>query len=96
MRQLRQPRRRQLRQRHQVLRVQRRQLQRPPAHRHFFAKSTAVSAALRGCVPHCCSFWLRWLTPLWAEELCAGCACQHPTAETCVRPLWSDVLNKIK
>ncbi|KAF8278716.1 putative mucin TcMUCI [Trypanosoma cruzi] len=49
-----QPRPPPLQHRHQVLRLQRRQLQRPPAHRHVFAKSTAASAALRGCVP-------RWL-----------------------------------
>ncbi|KAF5213645.1 hypothetical protein ECC02_013820 [Trypanosoma cruzi] len=69
-----------LRQRHQVLRLQRRQLRLPPAHRHVFAKSTAASAALRGCVPRWCSPHPRWRTPLWAEEVCAGCACQHPTA----------------
>ncbi|ESS64441.1 mucin TcMUCII [Trypanosoma cruzi Dm28c] len=69
-----------LRQRHQVLRAQRRQPRRPPAHRHVCAKSTAASAALRGCVPRCCLPHPRWRTPLWAEEVCAGCACQHSTA----------------
>ncbi|ESS62824.1 hypothetical protein TCDM_09482 [Trypanosoma cruzi Dm28c] len=45
-----------LRQRHQaLLRPQGRQPRRPPTHRHVFAKSTAASAALRGCVPRCCS-----------------------------------------
>ncbi|KAF5213736.1 hypothetical protein ECC02_013725 [Trypanosoma cruzi] len=80
-----------LRQRHQVLRLQRRQLCRPPAHRHVFAKSTAASAALRGCVPRWCSPHPRWRTPLWAEEVCAGCACQHPTAgfvRVCCGPLY--------
>ncbi|KAF8306177.1 putative mucin TcMUCII, partial [Trypanosoma cruzi] len=53
--------------RHQaLLRPQRRQPRRPPAHRHVFAKSTAASAALRGCVPHCCLPHPRWRTPLWA------------------------------
>ncbi|KAF5214682.1 hypothetical protein ECC02_012702 [Trypanosoma cruzi] len=66
-----------LRQRHQVLQLQRRQIRRPPAHRQVFAKSTAASAALRGCVPRCCLPHPRWRTPLWAEEVCAGCACQH-------------------
>ncbi|KAF8298268.1 mucin, putative, partial [Trypanosoma cruzi] len=61
-----QPRPPPLQHRHQVLRLQRRQLQRPPAHRHVFAKSTAASAALRGCVPRCCSLHPRWRTPLWA------------------------------
>ncbi|KAF5219830.1 hypothetical protein ECC02_007155 [Trypanosoma cruzi] len=69
-----------LRQRHQVLRLKRRQLRRPPVHRQVFAKSTAASAALRGCVPRWCSPHPRWRTPLWAEEVCAGCACQHSTA----------------
>ncbi|ESS62901.1 putative mucin TcMUCII [Trypanosoma cruzi Dm28c] len=70
-----------LRQRHQaLLRLQRRQPRRPPAHLQVFAKSTAASAALRGCVPRCCSPYPRWRTPLWAEEVCAGCACQHSTA----------------
>ncbi|RNC37967.1 putative mucin TcMUCII [Trypanosoma cruzi] len=69
-----------LQQRHQVLRLLRRQLCRPPAHRHVLAKSTAASAALRGCVPRWCSPHPRWRTPLWAEEVCAGCACQHSTA----------------
>ncbi|KAF8277614.1 putative mucin TcMUCII, partial [Trypanosoma cruzi] len=50
----------------QVLRLQRRQVRRPPAHRHVFVKSTAASAALRGCVPRCCSPHPRWRTPLWA------------------------------
>ncbi|ESS55846.1 putative mucin TcMUCII [Trypanosoma cruzi Dm28c] len=57
------------RRRHQVLQLQRRQPPRPPAHRHVFAKSTAASAALRGCVPRCCSPHPRWRTPLWAEEV---------------------------
>ncbi|PBJ73391.1 mucin TcMUCII [Trypanosoma cruzi cruzi] len=74
---------------HQVLRLQRRQPRRPPAHRHVFAKLTAPSAALRGCVPRCCLPHPRWRTPLWAEEVCAGCACQH--SRGIVRPLWSDV-----
>ncbi|ESS61916.1 mucin TcMUC [Trypanosoma cruzi Dm28c] len=69
-----------LRLRHQVLRLQRRQVRRPPAHRHVFAESTAASAALRGCVPRCCSPHPRWRTPLWAEGVYAGCACQHSTA----------------
>ncbi|ESS55031.1 hypothetical protein TCDM_13524 [Trypanosoma cruzi Dm28c] len=69
--------------RHQVLRLQRRQPRRPPAHRHVFAKSTAASAALRGCVPRCCSPHPRWRTPLLAEEVHAGCACQHSTAGIC-------------
>ncbi|KAF8303809.1 putative mucin TcMUCII, partial [Trypanosoma cruzi] len=55
-----------LRHRHQVLRLQKHQLRRPPAHRHVFAKSMAASAALRGCVPRCCSSHPRWRTPLWA------------------------------
>ncbi|ESS55799.1 hypothetical protein TCDM_12709 [Trypanosoma cruzi Dm28c] len=59
-----------LRLRHKVLRLQRRQPRRPPAHRHVFAKSTAASAALRGCVPRWCSPYPRWRTPLWAEEVC--------------------------
>ncbi|ESS61299.1 hypothetical protein TCDM_11115 [Trypanosoma cruzi Dm28c] len=80
-----------LRQWHQALQLQRRQPRRPPAHRHVFAKSTAASAALRGCVPRCCSPHPRWRTPLWAEQLYAGCACQHSTAGICARPLWSDV-----
>ncbi|RNE96580.1 putative mucin TcMUCII, partial [Trypanosoma cruzi] len=37
------------------------------AHRHAFAKSTAASAALRGCVPRCCSPYPRWRTPLWSD-----------------------------
>ncbi|KAF5219389.1 putative mucin TcMUCII [Trypanosoma cruzi] len=78
-------------QRHQVLRLQRRQPRRPPAHRHVCAKWTAASAALRGCVPRCCSPYPRWRTPLWAEEVYAGCACQHSTTGICARPLWSDV-----
>ncbi|PBJ76315.1 mucin TcMUCII [Trypanosoma cruzi cruzi] len=45
--------RRRLQQWHQ-LRLQRRQRQRPPAHRHVFANSKAASAALRGCLPRCC------------------------------------------
>ncbi|ESS55040.1 mucin TcMUCII [Trypanosoma cruzi Dm28c] len=75
-------RRRRLRQRHQLLRLQRRQPPppRPPAHRHVFAKLTAASAAPRGCVSRCCSPHPRWRTPLWAEEVYAGCACQHSTA----------------
>ncbi|KAF5219579.1 hypothetical protein ECC02_007415 [Trypanosoma cruzi] len=77
LRQTHQPRRPPLRQRHQVLRLQRRQIRRPPAHRHVFAKLTAASAALRGCVPRCCLPHPRWRTPLWAEEVHAGCACQH-------------------
>ncbi|KAF5217250.1 hypothetical protein ECC02_009892 [Trypanosoma cruzi] len=80
-----------LRQRHQVLRLQRRQLRRPRAHRHVFVKWTAASEALRGCVPRCCSPYPRWRTPLWAEEVCAGCACQHSTVGICARLLWSDV-----
>ncbi|KAF5218343.1 hypothetical protein ECC02_008714 [Trypanosoma cruzi] len=84
-----------LRRRHQVRRLQRRQLRRPPAHRHVCAKSTAASAALRGCVPRCCSPHPRWRTPLWAEEVYAGCACQHSTTGICVRVLWSDV-NKVR
>ncbi|ESS60584.1 hypothetical protein TCDM_11883 [Trypanosoma cruzi Dm28c] len=68
-----------------------RQPRRPPAHRHVFSKLTAASAALRGCVPRCCSPYPRWRTPLWAEEVHAGCACQHSTAGICARPLWSDV-----
>ncbi|KAF5222524.1 hypothetical protein ECC02_004329 [Trypanosoma cruzi] len=84
-----------LRRRHQVRRLQRRQLRRPPAHRHVFAKSTAASAALRGCVPRWCSPHPRWRTPLWAEEVYAGSACQHSTTGICVRPLWSDV-NKVR
>ncbi|KAF5214913.1 hypothetical protein ECC02_012441 [Trypanosoma cruzi] len=90
-RQRHQPRPPPLRQRHQALRLQRRQLCRPPAHRHVFAKSTAASAALRGCVPRWCSPHPRWRTPLWAEEVCAGCACQHPTAgfvRVCCGPLY--------
>ncbi|ESS55255.1 hypothetical protein TCDM_13289 [Trypanosoma cruzi Dm28c] len=83
-----------LQHRHQALRLQRRQLCRPPAHRHVFAKSTAASAALRGCVPRWCSPHPRWRTPLWAEEVCAGCACQHSTAGICARVLLPDVLNK--
>ncbi|ESS60601.1 putative mucin TcMUCII [Trypanosoma cruzi Dm28c] len=70
-------------QQHQALRLQRRQPRRPPAHRHVFVKSTAASAALRGCVPRCCLPYPRWRTPLWAEEVCAGCACQHSTAGIC-------------
>ncbi|KAF5220144.1 hypothetical protein ECC02_006819 [Trypanosoma cruzi] len=80
-----------LRQWHQVLQLQRRQPRRPPAYRHVFAKSTAVSAALRGCVPRCCSPHPRWRTPLWAEEVYAGCACQHLVTGICARLLWSDV-----
>ncbi|ESS63277.1 hypothetical protein TCDM_08929 [Trypanosoma cruzi Dm28c] len=80
--------------RHQALRRQRRQLCRPPAHRHVFAKLTAASAALRGCVPRWCLPHPRWRTPLWAEEVCAGCACQHSTAGICARVLLSDLLNK--
>ncbi|RNC51339.1 mucin TcMUCII [Trypanosoma cruzi] len=52
--------------------LQRRQLLRPPAHRHVFAKLTAASAALRGCVPRCCLPYPRWRTPLWAEEVYCG------------------------
>ncbi|EKF31140.1 mucin TcMUCII, putative [Trypanosoma cruzi marinkellei] len=75
---------RQLQQRHQRrLRPQRRQLRQPLAHRHVLAKSTAASAALRGCVPRCCTPHPHWRTPLCAEELCAGCACQH-SATVCV------------
>ncbi|ESS62906.1 putative mucin TcMUCII [Trypanosoma cruzi Dm28c] len=78
-----------LRQWHQLLlRPQRRQLlqrRRPPTHRHVFVESTAASAALRGCVPRCCSPHPRWRTPLWAEEVYAGCACQQSTAWICVR-----------
>ncbi|ESS61409.1 putative mucin TcMUCII [Trypanosoma cruzi Dm28c] len=94
--------RRVLQQRHQPpqplrpLQLQRRQRRRPPAQRHVFVKSTAASAALRGCVPRCCSPHPRWRKPLWAEEVCAGCACQQSTAGICVRPLWSDLLNKRK
>ncbi|ESS60426.1 putative mucin TcMUCII [Trypanosoma cruzi Dm28c] len=83
MRQLRQP---LLRQKHQLpppLRLRRRQLQRPPVHRHFFAKSTAASAALRGCVPHCCSPYPRWLTPLWAEEVCGLCVPAPDRGDLC-------------
>ncbi|ESS60440.1 hypothetical protein TCDM_12035 [Trypanosoma cruzi Dm28c] len=83
-----------LHQRHQALRLQRRRLCRPPTHRHVFAKSTAASAALRGCVPRWCSPHPRWRTPLWTEEVCAGCACQHSTAGICVRVLLPDLLNK--
>ncbi|PBJ76782.1 mucin TcMUCII [Trypanosoma cruzi cruzi] len=72
-----------LQHRHQALRLQRRQLCRPPTHRHVFAKSTAASAALRGCVPRWCSLHPRWRTPLWAEEVCAGCACQHSPRDLC-------------
>ncbi|KAF5214431.1 putative mucin TcMUCII [Trypanosoma cruzi] len=86
-----------LRQRHQALRRQRRQLRRrPPAHRHVFAKSTAASAALRGCVPRWCSPHPRWRTPLWAEEVCADCACQHSTAgfvRVCCGPLYKIIEN---
>ncbi|ESS62199.1 hypothetical protein TCDM_10170 [Trypanosoma cruzi Dm28c] len=79
---------------HQALRLQRRQLCRPPMHRHVFVKSTAASAALRGCVPRCCLLHPRWRTPLWAKEVCAGCACQHSTAGICACVLLPDVLNK--
>ncbi|KAF5217256.1 hypothetical protein ECC02_009900 [Trypanosoma cruzi] len=82
-----------LQHRHQVLQLQRHQPRRPPAHRHVFVKPTTASAALRGCVPRCCSPYPRWRTPLWAEEVHAGCACQHSTTGICARPLWSD-LNK--
>ncbi|ESS62677.1 hypothetical protein TCDM_09639 [Trypanosoma cruzi Dm28c] len=89
----RRPQRPRLQQRHQLIRpgIQRRQPRRPPAHRHVFAKSTAASAALRGCVPRWCSPYPRWRTPLWAEEVHAGCVCQHSTAGKCVCLLWSDV-----
>ncbi|RNE96872.1 mucin TcMUCII [Trypanosoma cruzi] len=80
-----------LRQRHQVLRAQRRQPPRLPAHRHAFVKSTAASAALRGCVPRCCSPYPRWCTPLWTEDVYANRAFQHSTAGICARILWSDV-----
>ncbi|KAF5218105.1 hypothetical protein ECC02_008970 [Trypanosoma cruzi] len=66
MHQLLRPPRQLLRQRRQPLRLQ--PLRRPPAHRHVFAKSTAASAALRGCVPRCCSPHPRWRAPLWAER----------------------------
>ncbi|PBJ68069.1 mucin TcMUCII [Trypanosoma cruzi cruzi] len=78
-----------LQHRHQALRLQRRQLCRPPTHRHVFAKSTAASAALRGCVPRWCLPHPRWRTPLWAEEVSAGCACQHSTAGIFARVLLS-------
>ncbi|PWU84586.1 putative mucin TcMUCII [Trypanosoma cruzi] len=83
-----------LQHRHQALRLQRHQLCRPPTHRHVFAKSTAASAALRGCLSRWCSPHPCWRTPLWAEEVCAGCACQHSTAGICARVLLPDVLNK--
>ncbi|ESS62417.1 hypothetical protein TCDM_09912 [Trypanosoma cruzi Dm28c] len=89
-----QPRPPPLQHRHQALRLQRRQLCRPPTHRHVFAKSTAASAALRGCVPRWCLPHPRWRTPLWAEEVCAGCAFQHSTAGIFVRVLLSYLLNK--
>ncbi|ESS60794.1 hypothetical protein TCDM_11660 [Trypanosoma cruzi Dm28c] len=86
---------RQLQQRHQPppppLQLQKHQTPRSPAHRHVFVKSTAASAALRGCVPRCCLPHPRWRTPLWVEEVFAGCACQQSTAGICARPLWSDV-----
>ncbi|PWV15290.1 putative mucin TcMUCII [Trypanosoma cruzi] len=86
-----------LRRRRQVLlRLQRRQPPRPPTHRRVFAKLTAASAALRGCVPRCCSPYPRWRTTLWTEGVCAGCACQHSTAGICARVLWPDVINKRK
>ncbi|ESS63189.1 putative mucin TcMUCII [Trypanosoma cruzi Dm28c] len=65
------------------LHLQRRQLRRLQGHRHVFVKSTAASASLRGCVPRCCPPYPRWRTPLWAEEVHAGCACQHSTAGIC-------------
>ncbi|PBJ78073.1 mucin TcMUCII [Trypanosoma cruzi cruzi] len=80
-----------LRQRHQALRLQRRQIRRPPVRRQVFAELTAASAALRGRVPRCFSPHPRWRTPLWAEEVCAGCACEHSATGTCVLLPWSDV-----
>ncbi|PWV01210.1 putative mucin TcMUCII [Trypanosoma cruzi] len=77
--------------RHQALRLQRRQIRRPPVRRQVFAELTAASAALRGRVPRCFSPHPRWRTPLWAEEVCAGCACQHSATGTCARLPWSDV-----
>ncbi|KAF8302601.1 putative mucin TcMUCI [Trypanosoma cruzi] len=47
------PRPRPLRQRHQALRLQRRQIRRPPVRRQAFAELTAASAALRGVCPRC-------------------------------------------
>ncbi|KAF8297904.1 mucin, putative, partial [Trypanosoma cruzi] len=52
--------------RRQALRLQRRQLRGPPAHRHFFAKLTAVPAALRGFMPRWCSRCPCWLTAVCA------------------------------
>ncbi|KAF5219977.1 hypothetical protein ECC02_006985 [Trypanosoma cruzi] len=56
--------------RRQALRLQRRQLRGPPAHRHFFAKLTAVPAALRGFMPRWCSRCPCWLTAVCAEGKC--------------------------
>ncbi|PBJ78618.1 mucin TcMUCII [Trypanosoma cruzi cruzi] len=54
--------------RRQKCQIRRRQSRRPPAHRHVSAKSTAASAALRGCVSRCCSPHPRWRAPLWAKR----------------------------